>query len=732
VVANLPCNLNLPDAEEFLTIITEGWADLPEEAVIELRCLFPERTPLITRYSPDPMGIDLLIDDAAAATKIGLSCYPVINPVRASAPMRRNGKTSGATDEDIIAARFCWADGDDEAATYAIKNFAGPKYTFAVTTGRTPIVRPHIYWRLEEWVFDLDEWSQVQRGIAAQLSTDKSVVNPSRIMRLPGTINWPTKQKAAKGRVPELVTLRTEYDDEREPVPYERMRRVFLGSAPKASQSTPDDPFAPLDLPAPLDRERARIQALSGQEWHNAVIRLVASYVSKGLSDDEIHGLTQPLTLAGYTPEETRQEVQTAIDGARRKGWTPEPSAQVAQAAQVKANAEKQVETPFNTLPVSRDDLRGIQPRRWLYGHKLLRGFVSIAVSPGGVGKSAWSTAMAADMAAGRKTLHDEPHGKLKTWIYNLEDPGEETRRRLAAIDLHSGLSDDDLSRLIVSSGRDRPLIVAQEAERGVYVVMPDVDLIIEACRAANVDVLIVDPAVRAHRLPENDNKAIDLMMDQFARIAHEADVAVLLIHHTRKGFVSGEMDSMRGASSMGSAARVVVTLQTMTHEEAVDMNVPEAERRFMVRVDNAKSNLAPPPMTAEWFRLNSQDLGNATAEYPDGDSVQVATAWEPPDPWADVGPVMAEIFARIERGYIHENGASEPFAASKQNTGDRYVANAVLASFPDGSKSEKQCMAIIRYWVENGLLEERKYKNAKGNERTGVFVKNQGGATDG
>lgn len=320
MVANLPCNLNLPDAQEFLERVTEGWADLGEEAAIELRCLFPGRTPLIKRYAPDAFGIEMLVDDAAEANRVGLNCYPVINPVRASAPMRRDGKTSGAMDGDIIAARFLWADGDDEAATYAIRNFAGPKYTFAVTTGRTPITRPHIYWRLEEWVTDLDEWSRVQKGIAAQLSTDKTVVNPSRIMRLPGTINWPTEKKAREGRVPELVTLRTEYDDDRDPVPYDRMRRIFLSSAPQADA----DPFASLDPPAPLDRERTRIQALSGQEWHNAVIRLVASYVSKGLSDDEIHGLTDPLTLPGYTVDETRREVQTAIDGARRKGWTPE------------------------------------------------------------------------------------------------------------------------------------------------------------------------------------------------------------------------------------------------------------------------------------------------------------------------------------------------------------------------------------------------------------------------
>lgn len=72
---------------------------------------------------------------------------------------------------------------------------------------------------------------------------------------------------------------------------------------------------------APLDREQAIIQALTGEQWHDAVIRLVGSYVRRGLSDGEIRTLTDPLTTAGYTVEDTRREVQTAIDGARRKGW---------------------------------------------------------------------------------------------------------------------------------------------------------------------------------------------------------------------------------------------------------------------------------------------------------------------------------------------------------------------------------------------------------------------------
>lgn len=308
----------------FLAEITSGWNDLPEPAALELRCLFPDRSPDIQRFEPTPDGFRALADHAAVMNSHGLNAYVVINPVRPSAPLRRHGKLSGACDEDIIAAFYFWADGDDEEAANSIRNFAGPRWTMAVTTGRVPSPRPHIYWRCDEAVLNLDAWTGIQKAIAARLSTDRTVVNPSRIMRLPGTVNWPTEKKAEKGRVPELATLRTEYDDDRDPVTFDQMLRAF-GPGPSLSQQAQSSAGLSIDTgPQAMDREAARIKALSGIEWHNEVVRLVGSYIARGLQDHEIHALTDPLTLPGYTIDQTRREVQTAIEGARRKGWAPQ------------------------------------------------------------------------------------------------------------------------------------------------------------------------------------------------------------------------------------------------------------------------------------------------------------------------------------------------------------------------------------------------------------------------
>jgi len=70
-----------------------------------------------------------------------------------------------------------------------------------------------------------------------------------------------------------------------------------------------------------LNRAAASQAAMSGDNWHNNLLALVASWVAKGNTDEEIHVLATSHTLAGYTLEQTSAEVQKMIDGARSKGF---------------------------------------------------------------------------------------------------------------------------------------------------------------------------------------------------------------------------------------------------------------------------------------------------------------------------------------------------------------------------------------------------------------------------
>lgn len=300
-----------------LSYMVEGWDKLGEPVMFEVRCFKEFSQPQVAKFSSD--WIDEAVDFVVNLNNLGFNCYAVRNPIRQSAG-------PSATDADIVAAFFLWADFDDGGAARNVLKWTGPKYSAAVVTGSIPSTRVHTYWRLNEPCRDLALWRETQANIAAHLGSDRTVINPSRIMRIAGTVTYPAKNKRERGYISELATIRTEYDDPRHPVSIEQMRRAFGQTASATAPATMQIDTGAAYAPA-LDRERARIQALSGQEWHNAVVRLVASYVARGLSDDEIHGLTDPLTLAGYTVEQTRAEVQTAIDGARRKGWTPDAPA---------------------------------------------------------------------------------------------------------------------------------------------------------------------------------------------------------------------------------------------------------------------------------------------------------------------------------------------------------------------------------------------------------------------
>ncbi|MET4794678.1 hypothetical protein ABIF64_006856 [Bradyrhizobium japonicum] len=78
--------------------------------------------------------------------------------------------------------------------------------------------------------------------------------------------------------------------------------------------------------------------------------------------------------------------------------------------------------------------------RDWLYGYQLIRKFVSGTISPGGVGKSSLIAAEALAMVSGKDLLGTTPKQQLRVWLWNLEDPTEETERKIQAAAMHSRL----------------------------------------------------------------------------------------------------------------------------------------------------------------------------------------------------------------------------------------------------------------------------------------------------
>lgn len=503
-----------------LEYMTARWGELAEPARFEVRALKEHCQPQSFRYAPD--AIDFAVADILNMNAMGYNIYAVRNPIRATA-------TGSASDGDILASFFLWADCDDDRAATNVHRFNGPKWSAAVTTGKTPSIRVHTYWQLAQACDDMAAWRDMQVRIAAHFGSDSTVVNPSRIMRVAGTVTHPNAKKQAKGYVPELAFINTEYAPARPPVTMDQMARVF-GAAPAAQPSFQIDTG---ERAPSLDRERLAIQAMSGQDWHNAVIRLVASYVGKGLTDGEIHGLTQPLTLAGYTSDQTAQEVQTAIDGARRKGWTPQeqPTPQIAATA----STARPVEVEWF------DDAAPILSGAYLVKGVIDAGAMSVVYGPSNSGKTFFAFDMAFHIAAGIKWR--DKRVTPSAVLYLAAEGGRGAMNRMAALRATHGI--DGIPFALKRAGLD---LLNDNA---------DIQHIADLARAVaatqpSAPLLIVIDTLSRIMAGGDENSAADMtrLIRNIDAVREATGAHIMLVHHTGKDTARGA----RGHSSLRAA----------------------------------------------------------------------------------------------------------------------------------------------------------------------------------
>ena len=160
----------------------------------------------------------------AAENAGGRNCYWTVN-VTAAGLDRKPSK------EDIAAARFAHADidppkgsaGMDKGAALASLQALDLVPSFVIDSGNG--LQP--LWRLA-YAPECDPVENINRAIAEKLGAD-NCYNIDRLLRVPGTINWPDAKKRARGRVPVLARLA--YDGGREAIyTPDQLARVFRRS----------------------------------------------------------------------------------------------------------------------------------------------------------------------------------------------------------------------------------------------------------------------------------------------------------------------------------------------------------------------------------------------------------------------------------------------------------------------------------------------------------------------
>lgn len=374
------------------------------------------------------------------------------------------------------------------------------------------------------------------------------------------------------------------------------------------------------------------------------------------------------------------------------------------------------VRQALRATPYRWPDPRSLPTRQWLLGHWLLRGEVTGIIAPGGAGKSTISNAMALSLATGRPLLGKPvPRGPQPVWSFNLEDGLDELERQMAAACAFYHVSARDCEdRLFLDSGLIQPLCTAIEDRNGFRLVEEIFEELTATISERRIGAIFVDPLVSSHAVQENDNGAIDAITKRWKRLAQETGCAVALVHHTKKmGGREVTAEDGRGGVALRDAARVMLTLNPMSPQEAEELGISDPDmRRALVRIDEGKSSRAPPG-AATWIKLESQSLDNGAGFEP-SDMVGVAALWNRPDV---LHGITTEQLHQVQKGLAE--GEWRESVQSKDWVG--FLVAKVTGLSVDADKA--RIKAMIKSWRRDGAITVERRADKNGDDRPFVIA---------
>lgn len=365
------------------------------------------------------------------------------------------------------------------------------------------------------------------------------------------------------------------------------------------------------------------------------------------------------------------------------------------------------------------DELWGhIEPRGWLLGNVFCREFLSSLFGDGGVGKTALRIAQLLSLATGRELTGEHVFQRCRVLLVSFEDSKRELMRRIRAACIYHNIAREELKGWLfyVSLGASAGKLMTLDGRK---VVRGELGAKLEqAVTERSVDIIHIDPFVKAHGVDENSNVAIDEVAQVLTDLTAKYNIAADTPHHVSKGQDDpGNANRGRGATALKDAARLVYTLTPMSSEEAEQLGVSEAERCRLIRMDRGKVNIVPRAGDAKWFRLVGVHLGNGNEKYPNGDEVQTVEPWLPPSVWKDFS---VEVINMVLDDIQAANGK----LSAHPNATNRAAWPLIISHAPH--KTEKQAKEIVKAWLKTGLLYQDNYRDEERCETVkGLYVNN-------
>lgn len=273
------------------------------------------------------------------------------------------------------------------------------------------------------------------------------------------------------------------------------------------------------------------------------------------------------------------------------------------------------IEKPPNVFETANSWGNAVDPalipaRPWVVNRMLMRKSVTLLMASGSAGKSSLSLALASHLALGKDFAGNKSYEACKSIVYNGEDNLIEQSRRLEAVcSMYNFNYKEVKDSIFMLSNREVKLDLVYKNGKHVY----KNDIIYNQLRDIaikdEVGLLVLDPLVKVHKCEESDNVEMDFVMDVINDLAYEANIAVLILHHTSKTGNQkqsdriGNMDIGRGASSIVNASRIAYTLLNPSDEDTETYGFSQEEKYKYIRLDDAKMNFSLATDKATWFK---------------------------------------------------------------------------------------------------------------------------------
>lgn len=711
-----------------------------EGTVIALRSFPHDEDRPQPRIQGWPVIRDGMAEVIRAATKAANEAANDPQPMVFCPPVATFQPTRRAREEDLangVAISVEIDRGDTRSAKTKLEHLLGP-VTIAVASGGEwtdpdngeVFPKLHLHWRLSEVTKTPEDHKRLKqaRDLAMVLvGADPSAVPLVHPLRWPGSWHRKGKPKLAM-RLAGNPAAEVHLDDA-----LTKLEEAVEAAGLAMGVSDHTGPRTPGEPQSPIERLRPAVMAIPNpdlhwDEWvkvglliHRATGRSEAGldlwiewskqankYADGDCEERWAHFHSHPLKTAG---------AGTLYYRAKAHGWLPPERHDDSHLAD--PNYWASVEADYGTIADVADQAAGLRPgtkaiwitddvwdeahlplRPWVAKGYLMRGSVSLAAGMGSAGKSSLGVAWAIALVLGRRWSRFRPAGPEIVSIYNVEDDDDEQKRRISATLRQFKAAPAALKgRLHRLGPTNVGTLIERDPQTNKLRFTDAMGELIAHIEAVRPGVLILDPLIELHNADENDNTALRAVMATLRALAIRFKMAVLLVHHARKGSAgaAGDPDMIRGAGAIVGAARIAITVSTMTEEEADDMNVPADERSLYFRADGAKQNYARIEQ-AEWFKRVEYELGN-------GEPVAATEPWRPPNVWRDTPTTSVnEVLDRIELGF--EPGVL--FAATKRGNGSRRWAGFPVMDVL--GVNEAQAKTMIETWLRDGLLEEREF----------------------